>query len=44
MKLQMGTRLGLYAALELARDPARRLSAADLARMYGVSARVRFGN
>jgi len=38
MKLQMGTRLGLYAALELARDPAQRLSAADLARMFGVSA------
>jgi len=38
MKLQMGTRLGLYAALELARDPARRLSAADLARQFGVSA------
>jgi Rrf2 family protein len=37
MKLQVGTRLGLYAALELARDPARRLSAADLARMFGVS-------
>jgi Rrf2 family protein len=34
----MGTRLGLYAALELARDPARRLSAADLARQFGVSA------
>jgi Rrf2 family protein len=38
MKLQMGTRLGLYAALELARDPTRRLSAADLARQFGVSA------
>ncbi len=37
MKLQMASRLGLYAVLELARDPARRLSAADLASRFGVS-------
>ena len=38
MKLQTATRLGLYAALELARDPDRTLSAADLAERFGVSA------
>lgn len=38
MKLQTATRLGLYAALELARDPGRTLSAADLAERFGVSA------
>lgn len=37
MKLQTGTRLGLYAVLELARDPERTLSAADLAERFGVS-------
>ena len=37
MKLQTGTRLGLYAVLELARDPERTLSAADLAARFGVS-------
>ena len=37
MKLQTATRLGLYAALELARDPARTLSSADLAGRFGVS-------
>lgn len=37
MKLQTATRLGLYAALELAREPARTLSAADLAERFGVS-------
>ena len=37
MKLQTATRLGLYAALELAREPARTLSAADLAARFGVS-------
>lgn len=37
MKLQTGTRLGLYAVLELARDPDRTLSAADLAERFGVS-------
>ena len=38
MKLQTATRLGLYAALELARAPERTLSAADLAERFGVSA------
>ena len=38
MKLQTATRLGLYAILELARDPARMLSASDLAERFGVSA------
>ncbi len=37
MKLQTATRLGLYAALELARDPDRTLSVADLAERFGVS-------
>ena len=37
MKLQTATRLGLYATLELARDPALTLSAADLAEHFGVS-------
>ncbi|MFO1082376.1 MAG: Rrf2 family transcriptional regulator [Reyranellaceae bacterium] len=37
MKLQTATRLGLYAALELARDPERTLSAAELAERFGVS-------
>jgi len=37
LKLQTATRLGLYAALELAREPARTLSAADLAARFGVS-------
>ena len=37
MKLQTGTRLGLYAVLELARDPERTLSAGDLAERFGVS-------
>ncbi len=37
MKLQTATRLGLYASLELARDPTRTLSAADLAERFGVS-------
>lgn len=38
MKLQTATRLGLYATLELARDPTLTLSAADLAERFGVSA------
>lgn len=38
MKLQTATRLGLYATLELAREPERMLSAADLAERFGVSA------
>ena len=37
MKLQTATRLGLYAILELARDPAQTLSSADLAKRFGVS-------
>ena len=37
MKLQTGTRLGLYAVLELARDPERTLSATDLAERFDVS-------
>ena len=37
MKLQTATRLGLYATLELARDPARTLSAAELAERFDVS-------
>ena len=37
MKLQTATRLALYAVLELARDPERTLSAADLAERFGVS-------
>ncbi|HLG44697.1 MAG TPA: Rrf2 family transcriptional regulator [Reyranella sp.] len=37
MKLQTGTRLALYAVLELARDSERTLSSADLAERFGVS-------
>lgn len=37
MKLQTATRLGLYATLELAREPAQTLSSADLAERFGVS-------
>ena len=37
MKLQTATRLGLYAVLELAREPGRTLSATDLAERFGVS-------
>ncbi|MBS0526954.1 MAG: Rrf2 family transcriptional regulator [Proteobacteria bacterium] len=37
MKLQTATRLGLYAVLELARDPDRTLSSAELAERFGVS-------
>lgn len=38
MKLQKASRYGLYAVLELARDPARQLSAADIAEIYDISA------
>jgi Rrf2 family protein len=38
MKLQKATRYGLYAVLELARDPSRQLSATDIADRYGISA------
>jgi Rrf2 family protein len=37
VRLQTGTRLGLYAVLELARNLDRTLSAADLAERFGVS-------
>lgn len=37
MKLQTATRLGLYAVLELARDPGQTLSVAELADRFGVS-------
>ena len=37
MKLHTATRLGLYATLELAREPDRTLSSADLAERFGVS-------
>lgn len=37
MKLQTATRLGLYAIMELARDPTRTLSAAELGERFGVS-------
>jgi Rrf2 family protein len=37
VRLQTATRLGLYATLELARDPQQTLSAGDLADRFGVS-------
>jgi Rrf2 family protein len=37
VKLQKATRFGLYAVLELARDPDRHLSAGDIAEKYGIS-------
>jgi Rrf2 family protein len=37
MKLQKATRFGLYAALELARDPDRHLSAGEIAEKYDIS-------
>jgi Rrf2 family protein len=37
MKLQKATRFGLYAVLELAREPERHLSANDIADKYGIS-------
>jgi Rrf2 family protein len=37
VRLQTATRLGLYAVLELARDPDRTLSAAELGERFGVS-------
>ena len=37
MKLQKATMFGLYAVLELARDPDRQLSAADIADIYAIS-------
>jgi Rrf2 family nitric oxide-sensitive transcriptional repressor len=38
LRLQKATHYGLYAVLELARDPLRQLSATDIAGMYGISA------
>jgi Rrf2 family protein len=38
MRLQVNTMLALYSMLECSRDPARHVSAAELARGYGVSA------
>jgi len=37
MKLQKSTKFGLFAVLELARDPERQLSATDIAEAYGIS-------
>lgn len=37
MKLHKATTFGLYAVLELAREPARQLSTADIAERYGIS-------
>lgn len=37
MKLQMSTLIALYAVLELASDPSRQLSAAEIAERYGIS-------
>ena len=37
MRLQKSTQFGLYAVLELARNPERQLSALDIADLYGIS-------
>jgi len=37
MKLQMASRLAIYAVLELAADPEAQLSAAEIGRAYGIS-------
>jgi Rrf2 family transcriptional regulator, nitric oxide-sensitive transcriptional repressor len=37
MKLQIATRLALYAVLQLAADPARQFSAAEIAERFGIS-------
>jgi Rrf2 family protein len=37
MKLQKATLFALFAVLELARDPSRQVSAADIAGTYGIS-------
>lgn len=37
MKLQTASRIAIYAVLELARDPTRQLSAAEIGETYGVS-------
>ena len=38
MRLQKATRCALFAVLDLARDPERQVSAADIAEKYGISA------
>jgi Rrf2 family protein len=38
VRLQKATRCALFAVLELAQDPARQVSAADIAEKYGISA------
>lgn len=38
VKLQKAARFALFAVLELAQDPARQVSAADIAKKYGISA------
>jgi Rrf2 family protein len=37
MRLQIATRIALYAVLDLASDPARQLSAGDIAERFGIS-------
>jgi Rrf2 family protein len=37
MKLQIATRIALYAALELAADPRRQFAAAEIAERFGIS-------
>ena len=37
MKLQKATQFALYAAIELALEPERQLSAAEIAQKYGIS-------
>ena len=37
MKLQKATQYGLFAVIELARDPSRQLSAIDIADKYSIS-------
>jgi Rrf2 family protein len=37
MKLQVSTRLALYAALQLAADPPKQLAAAEIAERFGIS-------
>ena len=37
LRLQKSTQFGLYAVLELAREPNRQLSALDIANIYGIS-------
>ena len=37
MRLQIATRIALYAILDLASDPARQLSAGDIAERFGIS-------